>query len=223
MNQIKSNDLTHRSNMPTLTAEQMRKVENYRKLNESALSGQIVCAGSSLMENFPVERFLAEEKSRTVVYNRGIGAFRMADLMAYLDVCILDLKPSKLFINIGTNDLNSSVVTDEKLMGDYAQILNKVREALPDTEIYLMAYYPINYGVASDAMKPILAIRTNERLQQANAAVQELAKAYGVNYIDINAPLKDEAGRLKAEYTTEGMHINEAGYRNIFPLLKEYF
>ena len=35
-------------------------------------------------------------------------------------------------------------------------------------------------------------------------------------YIDINRNLKDELGRLKAEYTIEGMHINEDGYRAIY-------
>ena len=32
-------------------------------------------------------------------------------------------------------------------------------------------------------------------------------------YHELNQPLKDEQGRLKAEYTLEGMHINSAGYR----------
>ena len=41
-------------------------------------------------------------------------------------------------------------------------------------------------------------------------------------YIDVNAPLKDEQGRLKAEYTIEGMHIKEEGYRAIYPAIKEY-
>ena len=34
--------------------------------------------------------------------------------------------------------------------------------------------------------------------------------------------LKDENGNLKAEYTIEGMHIKEEGYRAIFPEFIRY-
>ena len=40
--------------------------------------------------------------------------------------------------------------------------------------------------------------------------------------IDINDPLKDRDGNLKAEYTIEGMHIKEEGYRAIFDLFMGY-
>lgn len=89
-------------------------------------------------------------------------------------------------------------------------------------KIYLMAYYPINYGAAAEEMKPCLLIRTNEKIRQANEAVKALAAKLHVRYIDINDPLKDENGALKAEYTIEGMHIKEEGYRTIYPRLLGY-
>jgi len=52
--------------------------------------------------------------------------------------------------------------------------------------------------------------------------VQELAERHHAKYIDINDPLKDRDGNLKAEYTIEGMHINEDGYRSIFPEFMKY-
>lgn len=36
------------------------KVENYRKQNKSAEYGQVVFTGSSLMEMFPINKFLDE-------------------------------------------------------------------------------------------------------------------------------------------------------------------
>ena len=85
-----------------------------------------------------------------------------------------------------------------------------------------MAYYPVNYDAAVETMKPVLLIRNNEKINAANQAVQNLAREKGVQYIDVNDPLKDEQGRLKAEYTIEGMHIKEEGYRAIYPAIKEY-
>ena len=86
----------------------------------------------------------------------------------------------------------------------------------------MMAYYPINYDAATEEMKPCLLIRTNDKIAQANEAVRILAKAHHAHYIDINAPLKDELGNLKAEYTIEGMHIKEQGYRAIFDSFIKY-
>ena len=37
------------------------KVERFQEKNKQAQPGQIVCAGSSLMEMFPVEKFVKEE------------------------------------------------------------------------------------------------------------------------------------------------------------------
>ena len=46
------------------------KITRYRQLNQTAQKGQIVFAGSSLMEMFPIEQFVAEDNLPGVVYNR---------------------------------------------------------------------------------------------------------------------------------------------------------
>lgn len=198
------------------------KIERFRKMNETIEKGQIVCAGSSLMEMFPVEKFVQEDKLDLVIYNRGIGGFVTQELLDNIDVCILDLEPRRLFINIGTNDLSDPTISIEDMIANYDKILTIVQDKLPDIDIYMMAYYPINYDAATEEMKPCLLIRTNDKIAQANEAVRTLAKANHAHYIDINAPLKDEQGNLKAEYTIEGMHIKEQGYRAIFDSFIKY-
>ena len=208
--------------MPEIVWTKEYKIDRYRKLNKDCKPGQIVFAGSSLMEMFPIKKFVAEDKLGITVYNRGIGGFVTQELIDNIDTCILDLQPSRLFINIGTNDLSNANVTIDGLIKQYGTILDRVKAALPDCRIFLMAYYPVNYDAAVETMKPVLLIRNNEKINAANQAVQELAREKGVQYIDVNAPLKDEQGRLKAEYTIEGMHIKEEGYRAIYPAIKEY-
>lgn len=196
------------------------KINRYRELNKTAEKHGILFAGSSLMEMFPVEKFAAEQG--ITVCNRGIGGFVTQELLDNLDACILDLAPRRLFINIGTNDLSIADMPISAVMDNYRLILQKVRAALPDAEIFMMAYYPINYEAAAEDMKPCLRVRTNEKIEAANREVEKLAKELGARYIDVNAPLKDSRGRLKAEYTIEGMHIREEGYRAIYPLLAPY-
>lgn len=202
--------------------EKQEKVANYRIMNKSVIPGQVVCAGSSLMEMFPVEKLMAETENGVTIYNRGIGGFVTQELLDVLDVCILDLQPRRLFINIGTNDLSNAEIPMEEIMERYDQILSRVEQALPEIEIYLMAYFPINYEAAEEYMKPCLLVRTNEKITQANNEVKKLAERHGAKYIDVNDALKDDQGRLKAEYTIEGMHIKEEGYRAIWPAFLSY-
>ena len=174
-----------------------------------------------MCELFPINEMLQNVEPRIRVYNRGIGGFVTDELLTNLAVCVLDLAPRMLFINIGTNDLSDASRPMAQIMGTYRAILEKVLQALPNVQIYLMAYYPINEEAATPEMKPCLRVRTNGKIAQANAEVQKLAKTLHLHYIDVNAPLKDEQGRLRAEFTYEGMHIRPEGYRTIYPAIKE--
>ena len=198
------------------------KIEKFREANKSVKAGQIVFAGSSLMEMFPVNKLLEEHGDETVIYNRGIGGFVSRELLDALDVCVLDLKPSAVFINIGTNDLSDSSIPISGLMENYDTIISRIEAAVPGVKIYLMAYYPVNYEAAAENMKECLKIRSNEKIAAANAEVKKLAEKHGQRYIDINANLKDDLGRLKAEYTIEGLHINEDGYRAVYDDIMMY-
>lgn len=202
--------------------EVRRKVENYRKQNESIKKGQILFAGSSLMEMFPIEEMVRENDPDLIVYNRGIGGYQTKDLLQTMDTCVLDLAPSRMFLNIGTNDLSDANLTLDHIMDNYDQILTITEEKLPGIEIYLMAYYPVNYEAATEQMKPCLAVRNNEKIAQANQRVEKLAQKHGQKYIDVNAPLKDEDGNLRREYTIEGMHIKREGYAAIYSLVAHY-
>lgn len=196
--------------------EKEMKIERYQLENKTALSGQVVFAGSSLMEMFPINKLLLEHNDSTIIYNRGIGGFVSQELLLAIAPCILNLKPSRVFINIGTNDLSDSSIPISKLIENYEEIITIIETNLPQTEIYLMAYYPVNYEAAAENMKECLKIRNNEKIAAANLQVQQLAAKHKQKYIDINKNLKDEQDRLKAEYTIEGMHINEDGYRAIY-------
>lgn len=198
------------------------KLERFKEENKSVIKAQTVLTGSSLMEMFPVNKFLGECGSNLIVYNRVIGGYITDELMQVLDTCVFDLEPKRVFINIGTNDLSDSRIPMERIMEHYDSIISSIEERLPKVLIYLMAYYPVNYEAAAENMKECLKVRSNEKITAANALVKAIAEKHGQRYIDINKNLKDEQGRLKAEYTIEGLHINEQGYRAIFGDLMKY-
>ena len=203
--------------------EKLELIQRYHEENLISPKGGIVFTGSSLMEQFPVERWAIEAgKAHLNIRNRGISGYTTSQLMQVLEVCVFELEPIKVFINIGTNDLSDPTQTISAIMERYDEIITRIERNLPNVKIYLMAYYPVNYEAASEAMKMNLRVRTNQRINEANAAVKALSQKHGQRYIDVNAPLKDALGRLKAEYTVEGMHINAYGYRAIFDDVIKY-
>ena len=179
--------------IPAWKMEKFRLAERYRTNNQVCEKGAVVFAGSSLMEMFPVEAFAREEGADfPTVYNRGLGGWRTEDMLATLDAQVTGLMPRRVFINIGTNDLSDTTVTIDALMERYDEILRRIEAEVPGVELILMAYYPINYDAAAENLKACLRIRTNERIREANAAVEALAKRHGARYMDFNAPLTDE-------------------------------
>ncbi len=135
---------------PAWNAAQLRLIERYREENQSVLPHQVLFAGSSLMEQFPVHIWARElGPGAPLVYNRGVGGFRTEDMLALLDVLVTNLQPGRLFINIGTNDLSDPAVTIEALIARYDELLTRIERAVPGVRITLMAYYPINRDAAS--------------------------------------------------------------------------
>ena len=110
-------------------------------------------------------------------------------------------------------------------MENYGKIVAMIQRRLPGAEIYMMAYYPVNeVDKLPDAewAKGMFATRTNENIRMANEAVERLAGETGCNYIDVNDGLTDENGRLKKEYTIEGIHMYANGYRVVLENLRKY-
>lgn len=205
------------------TLVKQRKIEQFRRLNRFAKKGQIVFAGSSLSEQFPLNELMLDHGVHAVMYNRGVGGFTTQEFADNLDVLVLDLEPRKLFINIGTNDLNDADFDIDSFRGRYDAIIEAIQQASPLTTIYMMAYYPVNEAMlsANSAGSGFLH-RTNARVDEANRVVREIADARGAGYIDVTAGLRDENGSLKAEFSKEGLHFYADGYEAIFDDLMRY-
>ena len=200
--------------------EKEKKLENFRCQNNYIQKGQTLFTGSSLMEQFPISEFCLNE-GLPIAYNRGIGGYTTDEFIAAIGPVLLDLKPSKLFINIGTNDIRSMPNGEDWLLhlsANYRKICGIIRERLPETKVYMMAYYPVNPYRDS----PALRVRTNEAVARANEMVCALAKEFGFRYIDVNDGLKDEQGNLRIEHTQDGIHFDAAAYRTVFERLKQY-
>ena len=204
--------------------EQQDKLERYRILNQNVKKGEILFTGSSLMEQFPVNELLMTNGMNQVIYNRGIGGFTTTDMLEYMEEMVFGTEPSRIFINIGTNDIGSPDYQLEALLERYEEIIVRIQERLPEAEINMMAYYPVNETdkiPEGEWGKTAFVTRTNENINIANAAIENLAAKKGCRFINVNEGLADERGKLKKEYTIEGIHMYANGYQVVLQNLKK--
>ena len=202
--------------------EAAQKKQIYHDLNQSVVPGQIVMAGSSLMEQFPINELLMSSGRHIIVYNRGLGGFTTEQYLEALDVCVLELKPRKVFINIGTNDIGATEGWQETLIANYREILCRIRRSLPDCKIIVMAYYPVANTDSPFCPPNAAEPRTLDKVLLANRLVRELADELELRYIDVNHVITDEDGYLKAEYAKDPVHMWPCGYREILNALMPY-
>ncbi|MDR1568270.1 MAG: GDSL-type esterase/lipase family protein [Streptococcaceae bacterium] len=210
---------------PDITRFQNNLISEYKEKNQTVKKGQTLFLGSSIMEIFPIEKWEAEGKVKFdhYIYNRAVRATTTLFVLEHIDTQIFELAPSKIFINIGTNDIGFQV-PEAIFRANYETIIREVQEQLPNTEIYILKYYPVNnVDFGSDADEATLfATRSNEAFNAASAKNQEMAKKLGVHFIDVSDGLADENGNLKKEYTFDGAHILTNGCEVILKNLEKY-
>jgi lysophospholipase L1-like esterase len=208
----------------SIDKETQEKLKRYKILNQYVKTGQVLFTGSSLMEQFPIYEFIQDYDIKETIYNRGVGGFTTALMSEYMEIMVYELKPSKVFLNIGTNDLNAPDYIEEALMERCESIVRQIQKHLPECKIYYMAYYPVNgeYDFGDENMKQVLKIRTNDRIREANAALEQMAARNNINFINVNKNLYDGNGNLKQEYSIEGMHIYPDGYHAVLEDIMKY-
>ena len=72
------------------------------------------------------------------IYNRGVSGLNTDEFLENIDTLLLDLEPSKIFINIGTNDITKERFGDQwmlHLMDNICRIMEIIKFRIPDVEI----------------------------------------------------------------------------------------
>ncbi|WP_320887755.1 serine hydrolase [Bacteroides clarus] len=175
-------------------------------MDEPAIGNKdIVMLGNSLTEN---GGDWAARLGNKNVRNHGIIGDEVMGVYDRLHQ-ILPGHPAKLFLLIGVNDVSHDLTTDT-IVGMIRVTVERIRKESPDTKLYLQSLLPIN---ESFGRYKRLAGKTN-MIPEINKQLEELAKEKGLTYINL-FPLFTEKGSnvLRAELTTDGLHLKEEGYK----------
>ncbi|WP_276482077.1 GDSL-type esterase/lipase family protein [Paraflavitalea pollutisoli] len=148
----------------------------------------------------------AEVLSGLPVINRGISGDNSWGVYARLDQ-VLKLKPRKIFLLIGVNDIKRGTSIDQ-IVYNYERIAARVKGLAPHTQLYFQSVLPVTEAILADIYKKI----TNARINELNERMKVVAARYGYPYIDLHPVFEDAQGQLKREQTTDGLHLKQAAY-----------
>jgi lysophospholipase L1-like esterase len=169
----------------------------YRKL--PGLPDGVVFAGDSLIYHGPWSEFYSN------IHNRGIPNETSALLLGRLGE-ITRGTPRRIFLLTGTNDLIQGVPIAQ-LVRNYRAILDKIRLDSPKSEVVMIGLLPMNPALADAARYD------NPAILEANRQLESLARDFpGTRFLDLASKLADDSGKLRHEFTEDGIHLTVEGY-----------
>jgi lysophospholipase L1-like esterase len=183
----------------TLTSEHWQeRLNEFRR--QPRTSGRIIFMGNSLTELFDLT-ILGD----TTILNRGITGDFSEGLLKRLDE-VISLKPSKLFLEVGINDLVEHVSVRE-VTNNYKKIVEQVRLKSPDTQIFIQSLLPVkmtsSFFTSSEDV--------NEVVKEQNKELKALASQLHVSFVNLydNFVL---SGEINPRLTWDGVHLVDEGY-----------
>ena len=166
-----------------------------------------ILAGDSISLWFP--QTLLPQKRHWL--NQGISGETSAGLLKRLDL-FDQTKPETIFVMIGINDLIKGI--DDKTLLDHQQeIVRSLRDAHPKAQIVLQSILPhAGVGAKWEGRDRLRAV-PESRIQDLNRQLEAIARQEGVYFLDLYPLFTDAQSDLRADLSTDGLHLNAQGYQ----------
>ena len=166
-----------------------------------------ILLGDSISLWFPHE-FLPSD---TTWLNQGISGEGTVGLLRRLDL-IAETDPDMIYLMIGINDLLRDV-SDDTLLANQQQIIQDLKDMHPGVTIVVQTILPHAGDRSTWEGKEALLALSNERIQELNQRLEKMAENADVEYLDLQPIFTDDDGNLRLDLTTDGLHLNDNGYR----------
>ncbi len=189
--------------------EVANRVENIIK-NEN-----IVFVGDSIFDWYPIDKIFSDFP----IVNSGIAGNKTTDILNDMENRIYRYNPTKVFIQIGTNDIewDDSDELNEEVYQNIVKIAEGVKTNRSKSKIYIISIYPVNNDL------PGAHDRHNSEIMIINGKLKEYcASTEDIIYIDAYSQLVGEDGMLDTDYTEDGLHPNGLGYAKLTEILMKY-
>jgi len=154
------------------------------------------------------------------IVNRGISGDITEGVLDRLNE-IIYYKPIAVFLLIGINDIFSADIPDRgKITPLYVsknifKIADQITSQSPSTKIFIQTILPINHEIYTEINDgfPEHDVPLPIQINKINSLIKnnDLGNKYTI--IDLHSAFVDEHGLMNGAYSTDGVHLSDAGYQ----------
>ena len=142
--------------------------------------------------------------------NQAISGENSGTLLQRLDA-LDDAQVETVFLMIGINDLISGK-PESQVIANIQSVVLYLQENHPEAKIVVQSILPHAAENATWEGRDRLLLLPNDRVRTINEAIAQLSATENVYYLDLYPLFVNGEGLLRADLTTDGLHLNERGY-----------
>ena len=188
------------------------KVCQFEKMNDEEEKNGIVFLGDSITDFCDLDTYYPGLNA----VNRGIAGDMTVGVLRRMDASVFALEPRLVVLLIGVNDLSRGY-SPETVAENIMKIVDGIKSRLPYASVIVQSVYPVNSVHGKE-----YASRLTPLISELNSALEALDKEHGYVYANIYPFLDDGNGSLIREYSDDGLHPNDAGYKAVSGALAPY-
>lgn len=193
--------------IPVLPEVYKQRVEQFSK--EPVVTGKIIFLGNSITQGGNWKKLLGD----STVINRGVGGDITYSMLKRMDD-VIKRKPSKVFLMIGINDISKGI-PEEVIMENIFTLVARLRST--KAEVFVQSVLPVNPTVKDFPKK----YDKQEQVEILNTQLKKFAERFKYTFVDLYPKFLDKENHLDVKFTTDGLHLNTAGYNHWVSVLKE--
>ena len=196
--------------------------DNALFIGDSIMEGirQYVAKNRSVEPTLGNAQFLTDVAGVSIagLAQTGMG-YRYQGADQSLQQILTQIRPARIFLMLGLNDLAAADPDIGGIISSYAQLISQIRQAVPGVEVIVLTNPP---KVASLWLPDYTANRnfSNALIADFVEALIQMCGSQGIPYINTHQTLLDENGALPDSYCRDGyVHLNDTGSKVVVDAL----
>ena len=160
------------------------------------------------------------------IVNRGISGDITEGILSRLDE-IIYYKPTAIFLLIGINDIfdnqpDKKNINSSQVAIKIIQIARNIHKDCRNTKIFIQTILPVDIQKHMNYNDRSLSSYNSEMVNQIIAINRLIKGQNNFPVIDLHSAFVDERGLMNKAYTTDGVHLNDIGYKAWVKYVNKY-
>lgn len=188
------------SSSSPITSKDTRPQNNkpqQKNTNYSKVFNKDIFIGDSITEGMSDFDFLAEDN---VCAKLGLNLNTIDQQIEKAKI----MKPERIFLLVGSNDIENDGTTPEAFKKKYADVIRKIKKSMTGVEIYVQSILPVLPQATE--RNPLV---NNDRIGKFNAAIKAMVKEEDITYLNIASLVNDSSRKF---YEPDGEHFKPQFY-----------